>query len=84
MGDSPSSLSPAIWGSKKNSTIWSGIAFVRAIRKIISESRISLRALKLLDYRNPNFSEDGRDGKIRTCDPLYPKQVRYQAALRPD
>ena len=26
----------------------------------------------------------GRDGKIRTCDPLYPKQVRYQAALRPD
>ncbi len=28
--------------------------------------------------------ENGRDGKIRTCDPLYPKQVRYQAALRPD
>ena len=25
----------------------------------------------------------GRDGKIRTCDPLYPKQVRYQTALRP-
>ena len=27
---------------------------------------------------------NGRGGKIRTCDPLFPKQVRYQAALRPD
>ena len=26
----------------------------------------------------------GRGGKIRTCDPLLPKQVRYQTALRPD
>src|SRR5438309_9585674 len=26
----------------------------------------------------------GRGGKIRTCDPLRPRQVRYQAALRPD
>ncbi len=26
----------------------------------------------------------GRGGKIRTCDPLFPKQMRYQAALRPD
>ena len=29
-------------------------------------------------------SVNGRDGKIRTYDPLYPKQVRYQAAPRPD
>ena len=29
------------------------------------------------------FCLNGRDGKIRTYDPLYPKQVRYQAALRP-
>jgi len=43
-----------------------------------------MRTLTTIDYRNSNFSEDGRDGKIRTCDPLYPKQVRYQAALRPD
>ncbi len=28
--------------------------------------------------------KNGRGGKIRTCDPLFPKQVRYQAALRPD
>ncbi len=27
---------------------------------------------------------NGRDGKIRTYDPLYPKQVRYQTAPRPD
>jgi hypothetical protein len=27
---------------------------------------------------------DGRGGGIRTRDPLLPKQMRYQAALRPD
>jgi hypothetical protein len=26
----------------------------------------------------------GRDGGIRTRDPLHPMQVRYQAALHPD
>ena len=26
----------------------------------------------------------GRGGKIRTCDPLVPNQMRYQAALRPE
>jgi hypothetical protein len=26
----------------------------------------------------------GRDGGIRTHDPLHPMQVRYQAALRPE
>ena len=26
----------------------------------------------------------GRNGVIRTHDPLHPMQVRYQAALRPD
>gem|GEM_PF-4006923 len=28
--------------------------------------------------------KNGRGEKIRTSDPLLPKQVRYQAALRPD
>ncbi len=27
---------------------------------------------------------DGRGGGIRTPDPLLPKQMRYQTALRPD
>jgi hypothetical protein len=27
---------------------------------------------------------NGRGDKIRTCDPLLPKQVLYQAELRPD
>jgi hypothetical protein len=27
---------------------------------------------------------NGRSGRIRTCDPLLPKQVRYRAALRSD
>ena len=26
----------------------------------------------------------GRDGEIRTHDPMHPMHVRYQAALRPD
>ena len=26
----------------------------------------------------------GRDDRIRTCDPLTPSQVRYQAALHPE
>ncbi len=30
------------------------------------------------------FSESGRSERIRTSDPLYPKQVRYQAAPRSD
>ena len=30
------------------------------------------------------FSENGRGDRIRTYDPLFPKQMRYQAALRPD
>ncbi len=36
----------------------------------------------------PNLSEAlillGRDGEIRTHDPLHPMQVRYRAALHPD
>jgi hypothetical protein len=31
-----------------------------------------------------NLTNDGRGGKIRTCDPLVPNQMRYQAALRPE
>ena len=31
-----------------------------------------------------NFCENGRSERIRTSDPLYPKQVRYQAAPRSD
>ena len=30
------------------------------------------------------FAKNGRDGRIRTYDPLLPKQMRYQAALRPE
>ncbi len=30
------------------------------------------------------FQLNGRGGEIRTPDPLFPKQMRYQAALRPD
>lgn len=30
------------------------------------------------------LNRNGRDGRIRTDDPLPPRQMRYQAALRPD
>ncbi len=33
-----------------------------------------------LNYRR----KYGRADRIRTCDPLLPKQMRYQAALQPD
>ena len=52
----------------------------------IAESRLAKKnsleanAAKLLILKAIN----GRDGGIRTRDPLHPMQVRYQAALRPD
>ena len=33
---------------------------------------------------NPQHGKTGRSERIRTSDPLLPKQVRYQAALRSD
>jgi hypothetical protein len=41
---------------------------------------LAAEAAKPLIYNEKN----GRDGGIRTRDPLHPMQVRYQAALRPD
>ena len=38
--------------------------------------RLYLRCAQLL--------MNGRGDRIRTCDPLLPKQMRYQAALLPD
>ena len=34
-------------------------------------------------YAN-ELAKNGRDDRIRTCDPLTPSQVRYQAAPHPD
>ena len=44
------------------------------------QDRCSARCCILLR----EFSKSGRGGEIRTHDPLYPKQVRYQTAPRPD
>src|SRR5689334_10400080 len=33
--------------------------------------------------RSDRLQQDGRGGRIRTSDPLLPKQMRYQTALRP-
>ncbi len=34
--------------------------------------------------RKPKFSNSGRGDRIRTCDPLVPNQMRYQAAPLPE
>ena len=39
------------------------------------------QALSQVSY-SPNIN--GRENRIRTCDPLFPKQVHYQAVLFPD
>ena len=45
-----------------------------------------MRAVITVLVNNSGLAEasDGRGSKIRTCDPLLPKQVRYQTALCPD
>src|SRR3954471_22123137 len=47
-----------------------------------------LRGLEAVRFRKlamlANENGDGRSGVIRTHDPLLPKQMRYQAALRSD
>lgn len=45
------------------------------------------RTRKIFPRREITYSkagESGRSERIRTSDPLYPKQVRYQAAPRSD
>ena len=38
---------------------------------------------RLLEISLKAFILNGRDDMIRTCDPLVPSEVRYQAALHP-
>src|SRR3546814_4349279 len=37
-----------------------------------------------LQVQRAVWAKNGRGDRIRTCDPLLPKQMRYQAALLPD
>ena len=39
---------------------------------------------RVLDIKSKTRFNFGRGGGIRTHDPLLPKQMRYQAALRPE
>jgi hypothetical protein len=39
---------------------------------------------RLAEWQFYQIQMNGRGGEIRTPDPLFPKQMRYQAALRPD
>ena len=50
------------------------------------DERDSRERRHLADKREPRqvIVWNGRGGGIRTPDPLLPKQMRYQTALRPD
>ena len=43
-----------------------------------------IRRPETVTYLRNEPSKSGRGDWIRTSDPLRPRQVRYQAALRPD
>jgi hypothetical protein len=58
---------------------------------VAARARAALLAFQIANMKKPNrfrlgLVTDlyGRDGVIRTLDPLHPMQVRYRAALRPD
>jgi hypothetical protein len=51
-------------------------------RKAFAKSCLRTHPFNLIFERVEE--ENGRGDWIRTNDPLLPKQVRYQAALRPD
>ena len=57
---------------------WFCANFARFLRRH-KKADLSDRLKCLILLRN-----NGRDGVIRTLDPLHPMQVRYRAALRPD
>ena len=44
----------------------------------------SEEVINKIDKIHLNLADFGRDDRIRTCGPLVPNQMRYQAALHPD
>ena len=56
----------------------------RQERGSADEARMMRGVVPGMVLRCYRHSESGRGDWIRTSDPLRPRQVRYQAALRPD
>ena len=56
----------------------------RAARMCLCPQCAYKRTGRLSGCENRPVCKIGRDDRIRTCDPLTPSQVRYQAALHPD
>ena len=49
------------------------------------ESNLDGSGQSRVPYRSATLQKERyRGGRIRTCGPLRPRQMRYQAALRPD
>lgn len=63
---------------------------VKKVERFTKKSPTSLNVLILFTKEKTPVTEghggleDGRGDRIRTCDPLFPKQMRYQAAPLPD
>jgi hypothetical protein len=76
---------PSLWISStlKRLFLSSSIARLVYAQMLCESDRRQKTSARLAStFENNDFI--GRDGVIRTLDPLHPMQVRYQAALRPD
>ncbi len=46
--------------------------------------KLSLLIFTVISIKITLNQIENQDDRIRTCDPLFPKQVRYQTALHPE
>jgi hypothetical protein len=83
-------LKPERWARSTRNRTPAGARDPESARSVRSHPSIGATILTLTagikrypSNRNGQ-AEIGRDGEIRTRDPLHPMQVRYQAAPRPD
>ncbi len=59
-------------------------AAVGAVAALNTNARAQWKTGQMFSHLTRHHFLNGRNGGIRTHDPLHPMQVRYQAALRPD
>ncbi len=67
--------------------LWVGDSNHWAIEAVVAGLRVELRTLRVWTVRSSQLSYpaiSGRENRIRTCDPLVPNQVLYQAEPFPD
>src|SRR6188474_2956053 len=72
----------AAWPADDERTAGNSVA-APAATAVVRNCRRPMRAPASTAIGNLLIIGIGRDDRIRTCDPLTPSQVRYQAALHP-